>query len=58
MSGHLARLGRSLTRGRRSYNQTVGSLESRVLVSARRLATLGTVDITDDDEAGLPTLHP
>jgi len=27
-----------------AYNQTIGSLESRVLVSARRLSQLGVVD--------------
>src|SRR6201994_3764611 len=37
-------LGRSLTRTVQAYNQTVGSLESRVLVSARRLSQLGVVD--------------
>jgi DNA recombination protein RmuC len=43
MSSHLDKLGRSLTGAVTSYNQTVGSLESRVLVSARRLADLGAV---------------
>jgi DNA recombination protein RmuC len=37
-------LGRCLTRTVQAYNQTVGSLESRVLVSARRLSQLGVVD--------------
>jgi DNA recombination protein RmuC len=37
-------LGRSLTRTVQAYNQTVGSLESRVLVSARRLSQLGVID--------------
>jgi DNA recombination protein RmuC len=37
-------LGRSLTRTVQAYNQAVGSLESRVLVSARRLSQLGVVD--------------
>ena len=37
-------LGRSLTRTVQAYNQTIGSLESRVLVSARRLSQLGVVD--------------
>ncbi|MHC1559901.1 DNA recombination protein RmuC [Actinomycetospora sp. C-140] len=40
MSGHLARLGRSLDGSVRSFNETVSSLESRVLVSARRFADL------------------
>ena len=57
MGGHLARLGSSLDSAVEQFNKSIGSLESRVLVSARRLATLGTVDITDD-EAGLPRLQP
>jgi DNA recombination protein RmuC len=41
---HVDRLGRALTTAVSTYNQTVGSLESRVLVSARRLNELGVVD--------------
>jgi DNA recombination protein RmuC len=41
---HLERVGRSLTSAVGSYNQAVGTLESRVLVSARKLAALGVVD--------------
>lgn len=46
---HLDQLGRSLGAATRHFNAAVGSLESRVLVSARRLADLG---VTDDEIAG------
>ena len=41
LGGHVDRLGRALTTAVSTYNQAVGSLESRVLVSARRLNELG-----------------
>lgn len=41
LGGHVATLGRSLARSVESYNQMVGALESRVLVSARRMTDLG-----------------
>jgi DNA recombination protein RmuC len=41
MSGHLDRLGRSLNGAVSSYNRAIGSLENRVLVSARRFNDLG-----------------
>lgn len=41
MGDHLAKVGTSLTASVTAYNRAVGSLESRVLVSARRLADLG-----------------
>jgi len=41
---HMDKLGRSLTSAVASYNATVGSLETRVLVSARKLSSLGVVE--------------
>jgi DNA recombination protein RmuC len=41
---HLERVGKSLTSSVAAYNQAVGTLETRVLVSARKLSALGVVD--------------
>jgi DNA recombination protein RmuC len=41
MAGHLDRVGRSLNASVVAWNQAMGSLEGRVLVSARRFAELG-----------------
>lgn len=41
MAGHTSRLGRSLQGSVEAYNRFVGTLESRVLVSARRMHELG-----------------
>ncbi|QTE28845.1 DNA recombination protein RmuC [Pengzhenrongella sicca] len=49
---HVARLGRAIDSAASAYNQTVSSLETRVLVSARRFADLSVVD------ADLPTPTP
>jgi DNA recombination protein RmuC len=42
LSEHFAELGRTLQRSVENYNRAIGSLESRVLVTARRLADLGS----------------
>ncbi len=44
MGGHIDKLGRSLSTAVGSYNQTVSSLESRVLVTARRMVDLKVID--------------
>lgn len=41
LGDHAARMGRSLQRSVEDYNRLVGSLESRVLVSARRMGEIG-----------------
>jgi DNA recombination protein RmuC len=65
LSGHLARLGRSLDTAVSSYNAAMGSYESRVLAAARRFEEL---DATDDSLApprrvstpvrGVGSVHP
>ncbi|HWL35454.1 MAG TPA: DNA recombination protein RmuC [Frankiaceae bacterium] len=44
MGGHVAKLGRGLKSAVASYNDAVGSLESRVFVSARKLAEYQLAD--------------
>jgi DNA recombination protein RmuC len=46
MGGHLDKLGRSLTSAVGAYNRAIGSLETRVLTSARRFADM---EVSDDE---------
>lgn len=51
LGDHATRMGRSLQRSVEDYNRLVGSLESRVLVSARRMGEIG---ITTDEIKEVP----
>jgi DNA recombination protein RmuC len=53
LAGHITSVGTNLDRAVESYNKAVGSLETRVLVSARKFAELGTA-VADD----IPELAP
>lgn len=53
MTGHIEKVGRNLDSAVKCYNDAVGSLESRVLVSARKFEELGTV--TKEE---IPELEP
>ena len=51
LAGHIAAVGNGLDRAVESYNKAVGSLESRVLVSARKLAEKGATVTEEIPEA-------
>jgi DNA recombination protein RmuC len=53
LAGHITSVGTGLDRAVESYNKAVGSLESRVLVSARKFAELGASVVED-----IPELAP
>jgi DNA recombination protein RmuC len=53
LAAHITGVGTSLDRAVEAYNQAVGSLENRVLVSARKFAELGA-SVADD----IPELEP
>jgi DNA recombination protein RmuC len=53
LAGHIAAVGTGLDRAVECYNKAVGSLESRVLVSARKFAELGA-SVAED----IPELAP
>ena len=52
MASHFAKVGNSLDSAVAQYNKAIGSLESRVLVTARQFGELGT----GDAELEAPTL--
>ena len=41
VGGHLKRLGKNLDKATEAYNSAIGSIESRVLVQARRFDQMG-----------------
>jgi DNA recombination protein RmuC len=49
LTGHFSDLGKNLDRAVSSYNNAVGSFESRVLVTARKFRELGVVQDTEID---------
>jgi DNA recombination protein RmuC len=53
LAGHITGVGTNLDRAVEAYNQAIGSLENRVLVSARKFAELGAA-VADD----IPELAP
>ena len=53
LAGHIGAVGNGLDRAVECYNKAVGSLESRVLVSARKFAELGA-SVAED----IPELEP
>ncbi len=57
MGSHLSRLGRTLASSVEAYNSAVGTLESRVLVSARRLKELEAAGPDDVIDPLVPVEH-
>ena len=57
MCGHWTKLGKNLNSSVESYNKAVGSLERRVLVSARRFKDLGITDLDHEIEQLMPIDH-
>lgn len=54
MSGYLDRLGRNLNQSVDSYNKLVGNVESRVMVSAKKLGASGSVGVSRSEQLIVP----
>ena len=54
MGKHMAKLGKNLHNANEAYNSAVGTLESRVLVSARRFKELGSTTVGSEIEELAP----
>ena len=54
MVGHFARVGKNLGGAVEAYNQTLGTLERRVMVSARKFKELGAAAQKTDIESAEP----
>lgn len=58
VGNHFSKLGRHISQVVDSYNQSVGSLEKRVLVSARKLNELNVIETTETLECPPIEAHP
>ena len=57
LGGHWVDVGKSLNKAVEAFNSTVGTLESRVLVSARRFKELGATPASVDIEVIEPVVN-
>lgn len=58
MGDHFSRMGRHLTQSVDCYNQTLGTLEKRVFVSARKFKELDSANVASLEEGGLIDTQP